>query len=121
MAKYNIELNKNKRIIGLVSYPLDMNKTIVDLEEIPNDLCSGKYGFSNGSIVDLGYDEEGLERFKQSLRVQREAECFPYINRGELWYSKLTTNQKEEFSKWYDAWLNVTETLEIPTKPSWLD
>lgn len=55
------------------------------------------------------------------LRLQREEECFPYINRGELWYDNLTQEQRIELSVWYQAWLDVTETKIIPTKPSWLD
>ena len=54
------------------------------------------------------------------LRSQRKNACFPYINRGYLWYSKLTEEQKEELDTWYNAWLDVTETKVIPEKPEWL-
>lgn len=54
------------------------------------------------------------------LRMRREYECFPYINRGSLWYDTLTAEQKAEFQTWYQAWLNATETLIAPTKPEWL-
>lgn len=54
------------------------------------------------------------------LRSQREAECFEIINRGKLWYDTLTETQVKELTAWYKAWLDVTETKEIPTKPSWL-
>lgn len=59
---------------------------------------------------------EKLER----LRIQRATECFPIINRGQLWYETLTDEQKTELKEWYNAWLDVTETLVVPTKPSWL-
>lgn len=59
---------------------------------------------------------EKLER----LRIQRATECFPIVNRGQLWYEMLTDAQKSELSAWYNAWLDVTETLVVPTKPSWL-
>lgn len=55
-----------------------------------------------------------------NLRSQREKVCFPYINRGELWYSKLSAEQKEELDVWYQAWLNVTDTKVIPGVPEWL-
>ena len=55
------------------------------------------------------------------LRRQREVRCFSVINRGKLWYDKLTEVQLEELDAWYNAWLNVTETLTIPEKPSWID
>lgn len=54
------------------------------------------------------------------LRERRESECFSIINRGELWYNKLTEEQIEELNLWYQNWLNVTITKEIPTKPAWL-
>ena len=54
------------------------------------------------------------------LRSQREKACFPYINRGKLWYSKLSAEQKEELDAWYQAWLNVTDTKIIPAVPEWL-
>lgn len=54
------------------------------------------------------------------LREQREIECFPIVNRGKLWYDKLTERQINELDKWYQAWLDVTETKVIPIKPSWL-
>ena len=54
------------------------------------------------------------------LRQRRETECFSYINRGELWYARLTEDQKTELQVWYAAWLKVTETLTVPEKPSWL-
>lgn len=60
------------------------------------------------------------EQILMSLRNQREVECFPIINRGKLWYDNLTTEQVTELDEWYTAWLDVTETKVIPTKPSWL-
>lgn len=60
------------------------------------------------------------EQILMNLRNQREAECFPIINRGKLWYDNLTTEQIAELNEWYNAWLDVTETKVIPTRPSWL-
>ena len=54
------------------------------------------------------------------LRRRREEECFSVINRGELWYSRLTVPQKVELEQWYEAWLNITETKVVPERPSWL-
>lgn len=55
------------------------------------------------------------------LRNQREEECFSVINRGALWYDRLTEEQKQELSAWYQAWLDAPQTSVIPTKPAWLD
>jgi len=60
--------------------------------------------------------EEQLE----DLRSRREVECFRIINRGQLWYSTLTEQQKYELNYWYQAWLNVTVTKAIPAKPYWI-
>lgn len=60
------------------------------------------------------------ERELVFLRSQREKACFPYINRGYLWYSNLTDVQKTDLDAWYQAWLNVTETRVIPEIPEWL-
>ena len=56
------------------------------------------------------------EEILDELRTRRELECFPIINRGTLWYSKLTVEQMSELDNWYQAWLDVTETKEIPEK-----
>ena len=61
------------------------------------------------------------EQRVEELRGRRKTECFPIINRGDLWYSRLTEEQLNELNIWYDAWLNVTETLIIPEKPDWLE
>jgi hypothetical protein len=33
----------------------------------------------------------------------------------------LTDTQKQELQVWYQAWLNVTDTLIEPVKPAWLN
>lgn len=80
------------------------------------------YKYSDGKLVldeqklqDLTYDEKIEE-----LRQRREVECFPIINRGKLWYDSLTPYQISELNEWYNAWLQVTETLKAPEKPEWL-
>ncbi len=77
-------------------------------------------------LVEREYDDyveivrRSDEQIIDDLRRQREYECFPYINRGSLWYNTLTESQKSEFQEWYSSWLNVTETLIPPNKPEWL-
>lgn len=67
----------------------------------------------HASIVD--------ENAKELLRQMRARECFPVINRGVFWYDTLSEDQRAELQKWYKDWLDVTDTNEIPTKPSWID
>lgn len=78
--------------------------------------------------------QEEIDAYKSNLELEHirnlRQECFAIINRGELWYNKLTEEQKTELSAWYEAWLNVPQVYEqtkptnietiIPTKPSWL-
>ena len=56
-----------------------------------------------------------------NLRKLREEICFPVVNRGPLWYNSLTDEQRIELREWYFAWLNVTETKDIPNKPAWIN
>ena len=65
--------------------------------------------------------EEIEQNIKEAIRQRREKECFPIINRGQAWYSLLTFEQREELDKWYIAWLNATETGEIPETPAFIN
>jgi hypothetical protein len=42
------------------------------------------------------------------------------MNRSPLWFMSLTSEQQKEVTEWYQAWLDITETQEVPEKPSWL-
>lgn len=80
------------------------------------------YKYESGQLV---LDEEKLqslnaEYLAENLRLKRQKNCFPYINRGELWYNRLTTEQRQELEAWYQAWLDVTETKVVPATPEWL-
>ena len=84
--------------------------------------------FNSYRVVDgvCALDEEKLNELnlkaqKDEIRAMREKECFSYINRGTLWYNKLTPEQDAELQTWYDAWLEAPETLVIPEKLEWLD
>lgn len=57
------------------------------------------------------------------LRCTREIDCFPIINRGEIWYSIFvnTPERELEFKQWYQAWLDAPATRIIPTKPDWIN
>ena len=73
------------------------------------------------SVKDLNkISNLSIETKVKVLRQLRQKECFNIINRGDLWYKRLTEGQKVELDNWYQAWLDVTVTLIIPTKPLWL-
>lgn len=100
----------------------------IDVEDIPAEqqdifmqqfaaykLVDGELELDNAKLSEVVTREE-----KNALRHRRQLECFPYINRGELWYNHLSTEQTEELNTWYQAWLDVTETKVVPDKPAWL-
>ena len=93
--------------------PISSDDVQVGLEEISEYEYQYRAMHIESSIADK-IDKVDMYRF---IRSQV---CFPVINRGQLWYDKLTDEQKEELSKWYNDWLNVTETLIEPKTPEWL-
>lgn len=82
---------------------------------------------STEDICRIVPDEAGKPIFKlieidyvSLYRKNREKECFPIINRGNAWYNSLTQWEKDDLQRWYKEWLDVTETLIVPSKPIWL-
>lgn len=98
----------------------------IDVPE-PEDLemfmeCASGYKVVNGILMkDVEKDKiVRTELQKNHLRDRRKIECFPFINRGQLWYASLSVAQLAELTAWYTAWLKVTDTMEIPERPTWL-
>lgn len=92
-----------------------------NIDDFENNYRS--YYLSDGNVLVKSDDklkEIETERELVSLRSQRNKACFPYVNRGEMWYSRLSAEQKEELGAWYQAWLDVTETKAVPEAPTWL-
>lgn len=82
----------------------------------------GFYQYKDGKAV---FDEEKYlavqdDSEKETIRARREAECFPIVNRGQVWYDLLGEEQKSELSVWYRAWLDAPETKTIPERPAFL-
>jgi len=67
------------------------------------------------------YVERDIEELKKILRRLRNNRVFPIINRSNFWYNSLTQQQKDDLQLWYKKWLDVTETLVIPERPTWLE
>ena len=80
------------------------------------------YRLEDGALIFDEKQNTELERkaLCDELRKRRETECFSYINRGQIWYDRLSGEQKVELEVWYSDWLKATETLTVPAKPSWL-
>ena len=93
-----------------------------DINDFENNYRS--YYLSDSNVLvkrDDKLKEIEVERELVYLRSQREKVCFPYINRGALWYSKLSDEQMDELNAWYQAWLDVTNTKVLPDTPMWLN
>lgn len=62
-----------------------------------------------------------VNKYRSEIRKRREEECFKVINRGKLWYDRLTLSQLFELENWYQAWLDAPETGVIPALPKWIN
>jgi hypothetical protein len=74
----------------------------------------------DGQLVEEQYEDIPEEETLEELRAQREEECFLVINRGQPWHALLTEEERAELMAWYQAWLKVTETKEVPPMPEFL-
>lgn len=98
---------------------IEIDLPIPEAELIANMGC---IQFIDGELIldTVKQAEKQLNAKKDELRYLRESECFSIVNRGQLWYSTLTLDKIGELTRWYKAWLDVTDTLEIPQKPQWI-
>ena len=94
---------------------------VPDTIELPDTFPYVNIETYDNIVVSMAAGEECIPMLTMDdLRHTRETQCFPIINRGALWYERLSAEQKEELNIWYQAWLDVTETGVIPEKPKWL-
>lgn len=111
----------------VVSYALEGDLLDAVETEEPDDLSHFEKHFTAYQVRDgiMVFDDaqaaaEQAEAAKGAYRKRREVECFPVINRGQLWYDTLSEEQLSELKTWYQAWLDGTNTQTIPEKPEWL-
>lgn len=97
-------------------------------EEIDDELVETPYGAMLKSYVESEEYKDFLKiQELDKLRLRRERECFSVINQNFIidgksvtWFDTLTEEQKTEASIWVHSWRDVTDTLVVPDKPSWL-
>ena len=119
-----IQIDKNGYVENYVIVG-ESNVCNIEVEE-PEGFSPDKFQAWKYDGEKLVYDMEQAQKIqnnyrKNEIRARREKECFSYVNRGTLWYNKLTPEQDIEFQNWYDAWLEAPETFIIPKKLEWLD
>ncbi len=124
--RINYEIDENNFLTGNWAVAGTFEKQIeLDLE---NPFAINTNLKWDGTKLITAFNPKQKAQDLAKLRELRETECFSVINRGALWYAKLTPEQHQELNTWYNAWLDVTdkyqdgidiETL-IPKKPIWL-
>lgn len=116
--KYIVYINN----LGYLKSPfiLDAENALEVTEEEYNKTRSFKSETAWKWNYDLKTFELVISPNQTALRLAREVECFKFVNRGPLWYNTLSEDQQAELATWYQAWLDVTETGLVPTKPEWL-
>jgi hypothetical protein len=99
------------------------------LVEVPDNLIIPPEAsdFENDTFIQTKFDDRYSEKLIDDIRKIRDKECFSVVNRSNLWYIKLTEEQKTELEEWYQEWLELPnkqkETknkLKYPVKPSWV-
>ena len=103
-------IRDDKDYVEIAKYCNKNNMRIVEIER-----DSQGRRFQVQEVPSLTEEEE-----KEILRQRRAVECFSVVNRGQVWYDKLTQEQKYQLSIWYQSWLDVTITNVIPNKPDWV-
>ena len=97
-------------------------KTVREIVETPAIPEKEAYDEYEDIQVYVPYTEEELNEIKRAdIRRRRVSECFAVINRGKLWYDRLTVAEEIELTDWYNAWLDAPETLVVPERPAWID
>lgn len=99
-----------------VKYPKRELKEITEWWQDHREYDVNEYKDYVEVVLRPNREEERLDR----LRVERERTCFPVVNRGAVWYNRLTPEQQAELQAWYQAWLDVTKTGVMPKTPKWV-
>ena len=127
MEKMKIFYNKDGWVCERYPYdlPIDSNKRFIEVdEETYKKTLGAELHFAwrvvNGKLSHERYEPTPEAEILQDLRDKREEICFSVINRGQLWYDRLTDKQRQELKKWYEEWLYVTHSMKPPDIPRWL-
>ena len=118
MKTHTVYINK----LNLLQSPYVHDATIpVEVSEVEyNKIRTHKFYEAWQWNPELQHFELITSPHLSALREARNIECFSLMNRSPLWFMTLSQEQQQELIEWYQAWLDVTETLEVPKKPEWL-
>lgn len=117
-----VKINKD----GLLSSPevADAENEIEVDDSLYEKLTSIPY-FHDWQYKDGEWNLVSLDPYMSSddnyLRRRRQKACFKFLDgKSQMWYRMLSEDQTKELKKWYQAWLDVTDTHIIPKTPSWI-
>lgn len=114
------EVQEQKHEELLHEYP-NGGKEYIEVIDVPYQPAKEAWDEYEDIQVYTPYTAEELAQIQANkIRARRVTECFPIVNRGALWYDKLTEEQRSELSVWYEAWLDAPATSIIPDMPTWL-
>ena len=64
------------------------------------------------------------------LKSLANNQCFQFVNRGELWFKRLKSNEQKQLEEQYQKWCTIIlsakkgikiKRSDLPEKLSWLD
>lgn len=114
-----IEVN-NKKYKVLQEYA-NGGRVVQEIVAIPSSPAREAYDDYEDIYVYIPYTAAELDEInKQNIRTQRAELCFPIVNRGMLWYERLTSEQYTDLALWYQAWLDAPATGVMPETPIWI-
>ena len=114
---HKVKINKD----GFMESPYILDATIeVEVDDDQYEKLQSFPFYHNWKYKDGKWDCVVIDE-DNWLRFRRQRDCFDLIDgKSNMWYQMLTPEQNDELKKWYQAWLDVTDTKVMPTKPEWL-
>lgn len=110
--KYVYEFDTDKWYIKNGDIYIDSDAPSIDVDK--SDLVIRNDKFFNFVVC----DENFIKSYYRKIRAKY---CFPIINRGRLWYERLSYSQESQLREWYDDWLRITDTYKVPDCPEWIN
>lgn len=112
---------ENNRITGYQTFPI--TDDMIEINNLPNDLTSGKYNLVNGQIVEVGYTEEKLNELEEIKLNELRSQRAPLLQAFDKYRSAVTygivTETETEHTKivnWYNSILDL-KNLDLELVP----
>jgi len=113
-----LQIDNNNYIVGYATVGGIDGGIAVD-DSLLQQIDPTKIGYYTyiGGVINFDtqkYDAANAVQHSEDIRARRAYECFVYVDRGKLWYDKLTQSQLTLLKTWYDDWLDAPETKVVP-------